>query len=352
MLSVVGIGGNGLVLYVYMSYKKKHEQVFSLFIIVLAVVDFAACLVVIPYTIIMEYRNFAMDNDFLCKVYQFLITSIIPFSALIMVAIAIDRYLCICRPFVGVLNFTRAKIMAAFMALFSGGLGVIVALMYGVYEYTDMLPHNVTNASMPHHIEQQIVVFTGLCSSNELIIPAEFMWYYQRFYTALFLLCFLIVIVLYSLIYRSVLLEHWRARQAEKKSEPLALITQQQNKESEGARGAEETLLTRQNGEEEMKGINRYNTEVLAHGEEKSQDGNNNRTVNLKIATMLFVVIVVFIVTFLPAFLMSLQVIPYNLVVFYMYFINNVANPVIYSFMNKTFRDNLKEIFGKTHTQQ
>jgi cholecystokinin A receptor/hypocretin (orexin) receptor 2 len=60
---------------------------------------------------------------------------------------------------------------------------------------------------------------------------------------------------------------------------------------------------------------------------------------------MLFVVTVVFIVTFLPAFLMALSIIPYNIIVFYMYFANNVANPVIYSFMNKNFRDDLKTLF-------
>jgi len=56
---------------------------------------------------------------------------------------------------------------------------------------------------------------------------------------------------------------------------------------------------------------------------------------NLKTAAMLFVVTVVFVVTFLPAFLMALRLIPYNIIVFYLYFANNVANPVIYSFMNQ-----------------
>ena len=56
---------------------------------------------------------------------------------------------------------------------------------------------------------------------------------------------------------------------------------------------------------------------------------------NLKTAFMLFVVTVVFIITFFPAFLMALRLIPYNIIVFYFYFANNVANPVIYSFMNQ-----------------
>jgi len=56
---------------------------------------------------------------------------------------------------------------------------------------------------------------------------------------------------------------------------------------------------------------------------------------NLRTAVMLFVVTVVFVITFLPAFLMALKLIPYNIIVFYFYFANNVANPFIYSFMNQ-----------------
>ena len=66
---------------------------------------------------------------------------------------------------------------------------------------------------------------------------------------------------------------------------------------------------------------------------------------NLKTAAMLFVVTVVFVVTFLPAFLMVLEFVPNYIVVFYFYFANNVANPVIYSFMNQNFRADLKRLF-------
>ena len=79
----------------------------------------------------------------------------------------------------------------------------------------------------------------------------------------------------------------------------------------------------------------------------KSIKKDRNRRANLKTAAVLFVVIVVFVVTFLPAFLMSLQYIPYSMVVFYMYFANNVANPFIYGFMNKSFREDLRNIMCK-----
>jgi len=66
---------------------------------------------------------------------------------------------------------------------------------------------------------------------------------------------------------------------------------------------------------------------------------------NLRTAAMLFVVTAVFVVTFLPASLISLRVMPYHIYVFYLYFVNNVANPFIYSFMNKNFRDQLYPLF-------
>jgi len=43
---------------------------------------------------------------------------------------------------------------------------------------------------------------------------------------------------------------------------------------------------------------------------------------------------------------MSLNVVRYNRLVFYVYFVNSVANPIIYSFMNAYFRRELCTIFS------
>ena len=129
-LSIVGTAGNLLVLYVFS--KKRDKLVSTLFILVMAFVDFITCLVVIPYTAIMEYSDFWIKYDFMCKLYHFLITSNIPFSALIMVAIAIDRYLCICHPFYHILTVRRAKYVTAVLGVFAAVIGVLVALLHGV----------------------------------------------------------------------------------------------------------------------------------------------------------------------------------------------------------------------------
>ncbi|XP_052761055.1 uncharacterized protein LOC128203608 isoform X3 [Mya arenaria] len=65
---------------------------------------------------------------------------------------------------------------------------------------------------------------------------------------------------------------------------------------------------------------------------------------NIRTAVMLFVVTVVFLIAFLPAWLMGLQAMEFNAVIFYMYFVYHTANPFIYAFMNKSFRDDLGKV--------
>ncbi len=409
-LSVIGVAGNALVLYVFA--KKKDRMTSTLFILGLAFVDFTTCLIVMPYTIYMEYVNFNISYDLLCKIYQFLITSNIPFSALIMVAIAIDRYFCICHPFLHAMTIPRAKIMITCLALFAAGLGIIVALMYGVFKIPEhplmhKLPRNISDEKLlsgtpvpydtvdddgtvasyldgvrnhtsvqndiyhsMNHRPPIIPVFTGQCQPNNIYLSSTFQWYYQKFYTAMFLVSLIIVIVLYISIYKSVLTR--RTKRAKQKSKSLPLVVS--SAPDHDINGQEETLLTTVNGESndirngsstakasstvvfssEGTTLDTTTTTIVekpSKKEKKEKDRRKStkkdrtRVANLKTAIMLFVVTVVFIVTFLPAFLMALQILPYDIIIFYMYFANNVANPVIYSFMNKNFRDDLKKLF-------
>ncbi|KAK3105704.1 hypothetical protein FSP39_003839 [Pinctada imbricata] len=71
---------------------------------------------------------------------------------------------------------------------------------------------------------------------------------------------------------------------------------------------------------------------------------DHDRLANIKTAVMLFTVAVVFIIAFLPAWLMALDLITHIQVIFYMYFVYNVVNPIIYAFMNPTFRQDIRKI--------
>uniref|UniRef100_A0A3Q0KN47 Putative g-protein coupled receptor n=1 Tax=Schistosoma mansoni TaxID=6183 RepID=A0A3Q0KN47_SCHMA len=63
---------------------------------------------------------------------------------------------------------------------------------------------------------------------------------------------------------------------------------------------------------------------------------------NLKTASMLFVVAIVYIITFIPAMLMAIEYVPLYLPIFYLYYINNAINPIIYGFMNRNFRTDIQ----------
>ena len=88
------------------------------------------------------------------------------------------------------------------------------------------------------------------------------------------------------------------------------------------------------------------NDEHSIHSNRSTVQEKCNALANIKTASMLFVVSLVFIVAFLPAWLMALQIVPYLKIVFYSYFVYNVANPFIYAFMNPTFRRDSQNVLN------
>ena len=365
LLCVIGTAGNALVLGVFSS--KKDMLVSTVFIIGLAMVDFTTCLVIIPYTIFMEYTDFHVSSDLVCKVYQFLITSNIPFSALIMVAIALDRYLCICHPFWHLMTVRRAKGLIAALGTIAAGLGLCVALMHGVYQRREPSNHTsfegTSNTSSFPFASMEVVNTTswnetlewiniGKCEQNDWIMSKEFQWYYQKLYTAMYPMCLAVVVVLYVLIYRSVLVR--RTKRQKQKSASLAQVRTIQVQTTDDTDGCcSKTLRT--DADETVTMLNSANKKSekktqLPKQQQQSPPRRTSKVVdstmlaNLKTAAMLFVVTVVFVITFLPAFLMALQLVPYNTIIFYLYLANNVANPVIYSFMNRNFRADLTKL--------
>lgn len=71
----------------------------------------------------------------------------------------------------------------------------------------------------------------------------------------------------------------------------------------------------------------------------------NSFIANLKTAFMLFVVTLVMSIVYSPALLTSLGYIEYNPLHWNIIYINNAANPLIYSFLNSKFRKSLKNTF-------
>ncbi|KAK2178436.1 hypothetical protein NP493_544g02015 [Ridgeia piscesae] len=199
----------------------------------------------------------------------------------------------------------------------------------------------------------------GLCRLTKDIIGGDVQWFFQKFYTALYLACFVVVFVLYVLIYRSVLARRVRRQRQKRATSTLVqtMTTAQRNDDLAAPSAGltvdgDETMITMVPVTSRDDNVVEAEPSVTNGGSTKVKRWSlttreKNRIANLKTAAILFVVTLVFVVTYLPAFLMTLMFIPYKMSVFYMYFANNIANPVIYSFMNKTFRDDLRKLYHR-----
>lgn len=153
---------------------------------------------------------------------------------------------------------------------------------------------------------------------------------------------FIFVVVLYSLIYREIHVR--RARKAKRKRSSLY---PSQSCAPEASLG--DTHMTLMPGP--MSDGNADEPTKNGHSSKRRKIGATLKEkqfyANIRTAAMLFIVTIVFLVAFLPALLMTQELIPYNIVIFYTYFVYNTANPVIYSFMNQSFRIELKNMYSK-----
>lgn len=343
----------------------------TIFILALAWTDIFTCSVIIPLTIAFTATDGDLRVDFLCKLYQFLITFNVPLAAFIMVAIAVDRYFSICHPFLHAVTPRRARLTVFFLCIFAFSLGTITALGYG-YGPTDSNSTAMgltTASSLDGNASVVESAVHTACQPMGNIISFESLQYYQKFYASFYLLSLLAVFVIYALIYRSVVRRReWRRRQRSGRPATKSTVTM--------ATEVEEVELRAKNGAPAINGgdgnVGRSgnkpgngngnggrsgNCNVNACSETQSLNSSEKKAnkerrdfnflANIRTAAMLFVVTLVFIVSFLPAWLMAVQVLTYHIVIFYLYFVYNVANPVIYAFMNHAFRKELKRVFQR-----
>ncbi|WAR15101.1 GAL2B-like protein [Mya arenaria] len=260
LFSICGTIGNSLVLHIYSH--KKEKSTAGIFIMSLAGTDLFTCLFVMPFTEVVVYLNYMVSYDVACQIYMFLITCNVPFAAFIMVAIAIDRYFCICHPFLHVLNIFRAKVIVLCLLLVASTFGVITSLSYGVYTYKIIVPANdvlartnetksvkygqnatfntadhgeCTNCSNELEMDEwdyrvfdnnktemqagYKLSYTGLCAPNYILTSPQFLNFYQRAYAGTYLLSFAVVFILYGLIYRSI--HKHRAKRSRRKRSGL-----------------------------------------------------------------------------------------------------------------------------------
>lgn len=132
LISVIilpGILGNSLVMAIF--YREFKKSAYRTFVLWLAVLDLAGCLLVMPYLLVNIVTPVSMDNEVVCKVGRFLSYVIMMTSHFILVVIAVDRYRKICKPHSFQIAQSQTSRCCLGMLIFSLILSIPAVILYG-----------------------------------------------------------------------------------------------------------------------------------------------------------------------------------------------------------------------------
>lgn len=129
ILLVVGTPGNTVVVYVY--YKRWRKSSTRIFILSLAILDLINCVFSLPMELANMFLYLKFDYGWICKLSRFLTYFCNSTGALVLIAIAVDRYQRICKPHGNHMTTKTAKIIC-FVAFMLSSLTTWPALIiYG-----------------------------------------------------------------------------------------------------------------------------------------------------------------------------------------------------------------------------
>lgn len=137
---IIGVFGNVLVIFIY-NYKLSKKKDDRYFIPILAANDLVACIVGASYALSLNLLPVKFTNDILCKVLWYFSESTTISSGFLLIVIAVQRYLKVCKPLI---TFTlRWKQIAIVLCLLVSSIFAIPTLFfYG--ELTFPHPVNIT----------------------------------------------------------------------------------------------------------------------------------------------------------------------------------------------------------------
>ncbi|XP_060574854.1 alpha-2Db adrenergic receptor-like [Ruditapes philippinarum] len=156
ILAIIGTLGNLLVCYVYT--KKYSASNCRTFIIVLSAVDVFVCAVIIPFEIMVLMREYNFKHAWICKVSVFLNTWLTLTAGCLLLAIAIDRYRKVCRPFSWQITHVAARNMCIMAGLLGLAFSWISPVIYGAQKSTHSV-YNITISQCTETYAMQLTVW-------------------------------------------------------------------------------------------------------------------------------------------------------------------------------------------------
>ena len=192
-ISTIGTIGNSIVAIVY--FKKKDKETSTFFVLLLSLNDLIICCILLPLTIYMEKIQFLTENLYFCKTFFFLTTTIVPSSSLLMLALAFDRYFCICMVDKNIMNLHRAKLIAIMLLIIGLFCGIIpgwnadcIYINYGYF---------LENSTAGNFSSFDFICMISV-EKNSIVK------YFKNFYDMIYLLSVILIAFLYGLIFREI----------------------------------------------------------------------------------------------------------------------------------------------------
>ena len=128
---IFGIFGNALIVYVYRYRMKKKKIEDRFFILGLAVLDCIVCLSTSVHSLTWNILPVNYPMNWTCKIAWFTTRTISNTSAMLLLLIALQRYLKVCRPFGWQLTLPRQKMALAILFICSVIIDIPLLIFYG-----------------------------------------------------------------------------------------------------------------------------------------------------------------------------------------------------------------------------
>ncbi|XP_052103544.1 cholecystokinin receptor-like [Mytilus californianus] len=342
---ILGTIGNITVILVYV-FKMKVKRDDRFFIPVLASVDFIACLVGASFAFAWNIIPVKFNNGIVCEVLWFVSQGVTIISAVLLIIIAVQRYLKVCKP--SFIFTQKMKYFCTILAFcFGFAFSVPIFFYYGSVEiYNPML--NVTGfwcGQKRQNIEHVIIfdisaVIVAVIASIVLII---------------------LYILIGKAIYRKFIIFQQSVKQGkytknQRSSVELeSVLAVDKDNENESSR-------SRANSIEDLVECDTYRRKVK-RGSADTLDQGRFFTIGQHFRThrysyMFMTITALFIIAYSPRVtLMLLESIDPNfwnkpneaiagfLFLYRMYLLNHAVNPFIYTFFDTRFRKAVSEIF-------
>ncbi|XP_060556480.1 cholecystokinin receptor type A-like [Ruditapes philippinarum] len=330
ILMLAGLIGNVLVLFFY--GWKSRPSTNNTFILCVSMYDLMFCTLSIPIEIvdIRFFYNFPYAGA--CKVMRFINYFAAIGSAFTLIVISIDRYRKICRPFKNQFQQFHVRLACGMSIPFSLFLSWPAAVFY-------------TSVPVEVSTDDGIKVTGFDCTTTKEPSYKIYLFIFNGFFLFIFIVSTVIIFTMYALVGKTIY-KHQKAqvKHTRCKSSTGSHVLSHNNMSDTG-RGSSSNGTEKDNPS--STGSNNHDQIV----QNKAKDHVNVKTI--KFTTVMFVITIVFIISFLPHLALSLwrafrstyegeTLDGAGLVAFQIglrsYFLNSAINPLTYGFFNPRFR--------------